>query len=460
MRTPVPLFPRLREPGNQPVRLTQCHRLAICALIAGIAFTPTLSWAQGRNPCNVISKVEAEALVGGPLIGPELSPQGSLCKYYEAGYGETASRIKLVTIGLFIADRPDPEAVNTRRLAVVRDSSLLPLAVKELAGPGDAAIWVWAGNRLGALYTFRGGTAQVVVKISGIPQKAALDAARRFSIRALGGASRSTFAYAEPRLPMDYKEYYAPRLLSALYLGITNQIADDPMTRNYVWSLARAFNGLCPSVPSPVALLEYGLYHEIRGQKDMLRAAWAGDAGTMFRKMEGMFRRLHPHLLEIAEADAEQFIVSQQIMAGASDPLDPDPNDCLTPQIRHLYDHIAQLVRERHATLPDVADDAGFLSQLRPDAQREFGFDPRSPRSVTAAQAMKKGCSDHTAAAAAQGEATAMEVYCRCVVDAALVAGLPEAEMRAIGARFDDRSLKQTTDRYPKFAAFRRDCLH
>jgi hypothetical protein len=435
---------------STPMRMTLVLRLrqhfqgvlAICGLVLGVAFTPIPLHTQVRNPCDVVTKTEAEALVGGPLIGPELSPSGNVCRYYEAGYGEIASRIKLVYIGVFVAERPDAEAVNTRRLAVVRDRSLLPVAVKELAGPSDAAIWVWAGNRLGALYTFRGGTTQVVVKISGIPQNAALEAAKRFSIRALGGAGRSTFAYAAPQLAIDFKEYYAPTLLSALYLGITNQIADDPMTRNYVWSLARAFNGLCPSVPSPAALLEYGLYNEIRGQKDMLRAAWAADAATMFRRMEGMFRRAHPHLFEIAEADAEQFIVSQQIKAGATDPLDPDPGDCLTPQIRHLYDNIAQLVRERHAILPDVTDEASCLAQLRPDAQRQFGFDPRAPRTVTAAQAMKKGCN------------------CRCIVDAAVVAGVPDAEMRAIAAAFDDRTLTQASERYPKFAAYRRDCLH
>jgi hypothetical protein len=434
--------------------------LATCGLLLVVELTLIPSHAQVRNPCDVVTKTQAEALVGGPLIGPELSPSGNVCRYYEAGYGELASRIKLVYIGVFIVDRPDAEAVNTRRLAVARDKSLLPVTARELAGPSDAAIWVWAGNRLGALYTFRGGTTQVVVKISGIPQNAALEAAKRFSIRALGGAGRSAFAYAPRQLPIDFTDYYAPQLLSALYLGITDQIADDPMTRNYVWSLARGFNGLCPSVPSSVALLEYGLYNEIHGQKDMLRAAWASDPATMFRRMEGMFRRAHPNMLELAEADAKQFIVSQQIMAGDTNPLEPNPDDCMTPQIRHLYDNIAQLVRERHATLPDVSDDAGFLAQLRPDAQRQLGFDPRAPRVITAAQAMKKSCSAHTAAAAAQGEATAMETYCRCIVDAAVVGGLPDAEMRAIAAAFGDRTLMQASERYPKFAAYRNDCLH
>jgi hypothetical protein len=62
--------------------------------------------------------------------------------------------------------------------------------------------------------------------------------------------------------------------------------------------------------------------------------------------------------------------------------------------------------------------------------------------------------------AAAQGEATAMEFYCRCVVDGAVVGGPPDAEMRALGAGFDDRPLQQASAHYPKFAGYRRDSLH
>jgi len=281
MTTPLPAAWWLTS--TRLFRFTPWGRLAIFGLASAVCFAPAPSAAQTKNPCSVITKAEAEALVGGPLIGPQPSPQGTLCKYYEAGYGESPSKIKLVTIGVWIDSRPDEEAVNTRRLAAVRDSSLLPLSVKELASPGDAAIWVWAGNRLGALYAFRGGTTQVAVKISGISQPAALAAAKRWAIRALGDAGRTAFAYSPPQLPIDYNDYYAPRLLGALYLGTFSQVADDPMTRNYVWSLARAFNGLCPSVPDPLALIEYGLYHEVKGQKDMFRSAFSGNAAKMFR---------------------------------------------------------------------------------------------------------------------------------------------------------------------------------
>src|SRR6185436_11189949 len=206
------------------------HRFAMLEVASTV--TSASAAAQIRHPCSVITKAEAESIVGGPLIGPQLSPQGTLCKYYESGYGESPSKIKLVTIGVWNGES-DPEAVNTRRLAAIKDSSLLPMVVKEIAGPGDADIWVWAGNRLGALYAFRGGTTEVAVKISGAKQDVALAAAKRFAARALGSASKSTFAYAWKQVPITFQDYYAPRILSSLYLSTFNDIADDPLTRSY-----------------------------------------------------------------------------------------------------------------------------------------------------------------------------------------------------------------------------------
>ena len=57
-------------------------------------------------------------------------------------------------------------------------------------------------------------------------------------------------------------------------------------------------------------------------------------------------RRARPHMLEIGDADARAFIFAQELAADpSSDPSDPDPSDCLTPQIEHLYDNPAALVR-------------------------------------------------------------------------------------------------------------------
>jgi hypothetical protein len=434
------------------------HRPTLYGLVAAIC-TSTPAAAQIRNPCSVITKAEAESIVGGPLIGPQLSPQGTLCKYYESGYGESPSKVKLVTIGVWVADSPDDEALNTRRVAIARDSSLLPMSVRELTGPGDAAIWEWAGNRFGALYAFRGGTTEVAVKISGAKKEVAFEAAKRFAIRALGSATKTKFVYTTNLVPLTFTRYYAPRILSSLYLGTFSQIADDPLTRSYVLSLAQSFNSICPSVRDPLALLEYGYYNEYNGQKDMFKSAFAGNAPKMFHDVVNLFKRVRPHMVEIANDDAETFVIWQQ-EGDMPDNGEVDPNNCMTPQIEHLYENIARLAEQRRKLPPDVEDDAGFYAQLRPDAQKQVGFNPRAPRVITAAQSMKKGCSEHTAGAAASGEATAMEIYCRCLVDAAVMADLPDAAMRALGDRFDDRSLKDAGDRYPSFATERRACYH
>jgi hypothetical protein len=419
-------------------------------------FAPSPSSAQIRNPCNVITKAEAESLVGGPLIGPQPSPQGTLCKYYEQGYGESPSRIKLVTIGVWIG-QPDAEAINTRRVAVMRDSSLLPMTVKELTGPGDAAIWEWAGNRMGLLYAFRGGTTEVAIKISGAKQEVALAAAKRFATRALGTAAKSRFAYTFELVPLEFTHYYAPRILSSLYLATFSQIADDPLTRSYVLTLAQAFNSMCPSIPNSLALLEYGYYNEYNGQKDMFKSAFAGNIPKFFHDFANVFKRARPHLVEIAQEDAETFIIWQ---GDYDDNGEVDPNDCMTPQLQRMYENIAELAQERRRMPPDVEDDASFLAQLRPDAQKANGFNPRAPRAITAGQAMKKGCGSYTAGAAASGQATAMEIFCRCLVDAAVMAHLPDASMRALGASFDDRTLRQVSDQYPAFARERSACYH
>ena len=182
-----------------------------------------------------------------------------LCRYYESGYGETPSRIRLVTIGVWV-DQPDREAVNTR------------------------------------------------------------------------------------------------------------QLADDPLTRSYILSLGQSFNTICPSVPDPLALLQYGYYNEYNGQKDMFKSAFAGDAPKMFHDVVNLFKRVRPHMVDIAYDDAKTFVIFQQ--EDIPDDLQIDPSDCMSPQMTHLYANIARLAEERRTLPPDVEDDAGFFSQLRADAQK------------------------------------------------------------------------------------------
>jgi len=157
-------------------------RLFISALLFCLLALPCT--AATRNPCEVISKAEAESLLGKRLEGPELSPRRTLCKYYEPGYGEAPAKNKLITIGLFYNDRPGPDDVKNRRQAIIEDKSVFRYTWQELPNFADAALWEWAGGYFGALY--RGGTLEVAVKISGLPsEQGAMAAAKKFATRAL-----------------------------------------------------------------------------------------------------------------------------------------------------------------------------------------------------------------------------------------------------------------------------------
>jgi hypothetical protein len=148
-----------------------------------------------QNPaCNVITQQEAEAVLGVSIDAPE--PGRTLCRYQEPGCGIDDSKKKQVTIGIFRSAAPDRDAVNARRNFIIHDNSLLPVTYKEVPNLGDAAFWVWAGGYYGALYVLKGGTLEIAVKISGIPQDVALTTARKFAVRALGGTTKTGFVYA------------------------------------------------------------------------------------------------------------------------------------------------------------------------------------------------------------------------------------------------------------------------
>jgi hypothetical protein len=144
--------------------------------------------------CNVITKAEAEGVLGVSIDPPE--PGINLCRYQEPGYGTDSSKKKQVTVGIWRSKAVSPEDVNNRRNAIIKDKSLLPVSYKELPDFGDAALWVWAGGYYGALYAYRGGMIEVAVKISGVPESVALSTAKTFAARALGGASKTGYVYA------------------------------------------------------------------------------------------------------------------------------------------------------------------------------------------------------------------------------------------------------------------------
>jgi hypothetical protein len=414
------------------------------AVVAG-----TTCRAQGKNPCEVITKAEAEAVVGAPLQPPNLSPKKTLCRYEEQGYGVDASKKKQVTIGIWQTATPDPQVINNRRQAIRQDTSLVPVVDKDVPDLADAAIWVWAGGYFGALYAFKGGTLEVAVKISGVPEAAALAAAKKFVARALGGTGKSGYAYAGTATLDERTPYNVPGILRPLYLGTFDPIADDENTRNYVISLVQAFNGSCSKVPEIFAVMDYGFYYERKALRGTMQGAMQNDLDKGFAQAIEAIRRSHPHILIEGREDAELFLAANG-----------KKNECLTAPVKRLYDNIARLALQRRDMPPDVDDDYHFARMLSPAAQKKIGFDPetsgRSPRQQELID-IKKACLEFTKGAAFPQE---MEGFCRCHVDAAVQAKLPQSDLDLLKAHFNNDTLEQLSKRNALYDKRKKACYH
>ena len=427
------------------------RKLIVClVLFPGLSVICCLRClAQTKNPCTIITKVEADAIAGVDLEPAQLSPRGTLCKYFEPGYGTDPAKKKQVTIGWFYQDKLDPQAVNLRRQSIEQDRSLLPVVSKELPNLGDAALWVWAGGYFGALYVLKGGTTEVAIKISGISEDAALRAARKYAIRALGGAGKSSFVYASPDLIISKDSFNAPGILSPLYLGTFGQIPDDEMTRNYVISLVQEFNGACPSVPETMALMSYGFYYAWNANIGTLKAAASNNLDKAFASVVETLHRTSPHILIEGHEDADKFLR-----------LHAKNGECLSAPVEHLYRNIAELALERGNLPPDVDDDVKFFELLSPAMQRHYadGFglaDHPSRAEQTKLQKAKQGCLDFT-----KGAMESMEVFCRCQVDAAKESRLSESDLELLSVRFTQATLTDLGRRNPTYQKRKQACYH
>jgi hypothetical protein len=404
--------------------------------------------AANKNPCEIITKIEAETLLGKKLVGPELSPRGTLCKYYEPGYGESPAKNKLITIGLFYSDRPGPDDVNMRRQAIIGDKSISPFTWKEIPNFADAALWEWAGGYFGALYAFRGGTTEVAVKIGGLTEQAAMAAAKKFATRALGTTTRTGFVYNAPSTMITEKHYDGPGILGPLYLGAFNQIPDDEMTRNYVLSLVQQFNGSCQSVPETFAILSYGAYYEWKANNGIFKAGAKMDINTQFQDMMEVLHRVHPHMLEEGHHDALAFL-----------DFHGEEGNCYTPPVDHLYNNIAELALQRQNIPPDVDNDTRFLQLLSPSARAHYKDGIPLPNHPSLAdqqkmQKVKQACLDFTKGSGG------LETFCRCHVDAMKEGHVASRDLDIMGMSFNQQSVTELSKRYPVYDQRKKACYH
>jgi hypothetical protein len=113
-----------------------------CLLSFSLTAIASITCYAQTGPCDVITKAEAEAVVGVPLQSGQLTPGKTLCRFLEPGAELDAPGRKQMTIGMFRSPTPHSDDVNNRRQAISQDKSLPNVVLTNVTNLGDQALWV------------------------------------------------------------------------------------------------------------------------------------------------------------------------------------------------------------------------------------------------------------------------------------------------------------------------------
>lgn len=187
--------------------------------------------AQNTTACAFVSKAEAESILG---TNVELRLENKYqCLFIQPGFTSKPPLNKQVVLNIGFSPTPDPNDYSERRktFATVNGS---PGVVKDVPGLADAALWSWVAGWGGTLVAFKGGTSQIEVRISGIPEDAALQHAKTLAAKVLGGSGKSGYAYVgAPGSPLKVSptpSVQSPAAYSAAWMG-QNRVVRGTVSR-------------------------------------------------------------------------------------------------------------------------------------------------------------------------------------------------------------------------------------
>jgi hypothetical protein len=159
------------------------------------AAPPPQNVSLKKRACDFITKSDAESILGTPVVA---RGDGVFdCSFVETGFTSKAPTNHQVSVSVWYSASPDPSqyAVMRKNITDHKDAAAV---MKEVTDFADAAIWTWTSGWGGSLDAFSRGTIQVQITISGLPEDAALQNAKKLAARALGGAGKTGYAYARP----------------------------------------------------------------------------------------------------------------------------------------------------------------------------------------------------------------------------------------------------------------------
>jgi len=199
---------------------------------------PPKNIALNKKPCDFITKSDAESILGSPVDASRDSQYE--CRFVEAGFTSKAPKNKQVSLSVWYSATPNPSDYAERRKNIV-DYKAASDVVKDVAGFADAAVWKLTPGWGGVLVAFKGGTIQVEVTISGIPDDAALQNAKTLAAKPLGGSDRSGYAYVGApgsSAKVSVAAVQSPASYGAAWMG------QSKVVRGTVSRMSVDFNGL------------------------------------------------------------------------------------------------------------------------------------------------------------------------------------------------------------------------
>jgi hypothetical protein len=177
-------------------------------LLFGLAVLSGLpAYAQNTTACDLLSKADAEAVLGVTLQTPKPSApfRSLLDPDFTQGAPEQGCEFTNFTFNYSAPNQPKPPKVVNVRLEVRYSSTPDAHAVDEthkqvdtrtydhptdLSGVGDAAFWIGAPNNV-TLFVFLGGTTRLMIG----PSEIGLEQEKALAAKALAALRKPVFAY-------------------------------------------------------------------------------------------------------------------------------------------------------------------------------------------------------------------------------------------------------------------------
>ena len=170
--------------------------LATCSVCFAQGYLPTAPPPENK-PCDVLTKAEAEAIMGQPAELRDHNP--FQCGYVETGWTNKPPKNKQV----MVSAATHPAAAPTDLSDAWRNLADYPMQTrisKNLPNFADAAIWNWYQGHGGELYAYKGGMISVTVRVTGLPEDTALEHAKRLAAKMLGGSGGTGYVYNTPKI--------------------------------------------------------------------------------------------------------------------------------------------------------------------------------------------------------------------------------------------------------------------